>query len=161
MKKLHELLAKIGACLQSPVLLFIRLVCGYDLCITARGHLTHVQKTADFFASLHIPFPVANVYISGGTEMVGGILLMLGLFSRFISIPLLFNFCVAYLTASPAAVKALFHLNPDDFIGDSAFPFLVTSLLILAFGPGKISLDYLLEKTCGKKSGASAKGSGA
>ncbi|HWZ95832.1 MAG TPA: DoxX family protein, partial [Opitutaceae bacterium] len=122
--------------------------------------LTNVGKTADFFTSLHIPFPVANVYISGTTELVGGILLMLGLFSRLISVPLLFNFCVAYLTASQGAVKELLHFkNPDDFINDSAFPFLVTSLLILAFGPGKISLDYLLEKLCGKKSGASAKDS--
>ncbi len=94
------------------------------------------------------------MYISGTTELVGGILLMLGLFSRLISIPLLFNFCVAYLTASHVALKELVHFSPDDFVSDAAFPFLITSLIILAFGPGKISLDYLLEKTCCKKSGA-------
>ena len=160
MKKLTSLLAKIGTCLQSPVLLLIRLAWGFQLAESGWGHLTNVGKTADFFTSLHIPFPVANVYISGTSELVGGILLMLGLFSRLISVPLLFNFCVAYLTASQGAVKELLHFkNPDDFINDSAFPFLVTSLLILAFGPGKISLDYLLEKLCGKKSGASAKDS--
>jgi putative oxidoreductase len=161
MKKPNVLLAKIGACLQSPVLLLIRLAWGFQLAESGWAHLTHVDKTAEFFKSLHIPFPVANVYLSGTTELVGGILLMLGLFSRFISIPLLFNFCVAYLTASPGALKELLHFSPDDFINDSAFPFLVTSLLILAFGAGKISLDYLLEKCCGKKSGASGSGSGA
>jgi putative oxidoreductase len=162
MKKLHELLVKIGTCLQCPVLLLIRLAWGFQLAESGWGHLTHVAKTADFFKSLHIPFPVANVYISGTTELVGGILLMIGLFSRLISIPLLFNFCVAYLTASRPAIQELLHFkNPDDFINDSAFPFLVTSLLILAFGPGKISLDCLLEKFCCKKSGASAKESGA
>ncbi len=161
MKKLHEFLTKIGACLQSPVLLFVRLAWGFQLYESGMAHLTHVDKTADFSRSLHIPFAVANVYLSGGVELVGGILLMLGLFSRFISIPLFFNFCVAYLTASRGAIKELLHFqNPDDFINDAAFPFLVTSLLILAFGPGKISVDYLLEKICGKKSGASGSGSG-
>jgi putative oxidoreductase len=160
MKKLHELLAKIGTCLQCPVLLLIRLAWGFQLAESGWAHLHNVEKTADFFKSLQIPFPVANVYLSGTTELVGGVLLMLGLFSRFISIPLLFNFCVAYLTASRPAIKELLHFSPDDFINDSAFPFLVTSLLILAFGPGKISLDYLLEKCCGKKSGASGSGSG-
>jgi len=144
MKKIQELAARIGGVLRSPALLLVRLAWGFQLYESGWGHLTHVGKTAQFFQSLHIPFPVANVYISGATEFVGGILLMLGLFSRLVSIPLLFNFCVAYLTASPGAVRELLHLQkPDDFINDSAFPFLVTSLLILAFGPGRIALDAL------------------
>ncbi|HSY53474.1 MAG TPA: DoxX family protein [Opitutaceae bacterium] len=161
MKKLNDLIAKIGACLQSPILLLVRLAWGFQLYESGWAHLTHVDKTAQFFQSLNIPFPVANVYLSGSVELVGGILLMLGLFSRLVSIPLIFNFCVAYLTASSDSVKALLHFkNPDAFINDSAFPFLVTSLLILAFGAGKFSLDFLLEKTCRKKSGASGSGSG-
>jgi putative oxidoreductase len=162
MKKLNNLLAKTGTCLQSPVLLLIRLAWGFQLYESGWAHLTHVDKTAEFFASLHIPFPVANVCLSGTTELAGGILLMLGLFSRFISIPLFFNFCVAYLTASQSTIQEVLHFKKgaaDDFINDTAFPFLITSLLILAFGPGKISLDYLIEKFCGKKSGASAKDS--
>jgi putative oxidoreductase len=162
MKKLNALLAKVGSCLQSPVLLFVRLAWGFQLYESGWGHLTHFADTLKNFQGWNVPFPAASVYVAGTTEFVGGILLMLGLFSRFISIPLFFNFCVAYLTASPGELKALLHFkNPDDFINDAAFPFLVTSLLILAFGPGKISLDYLLEKFCGKKSGASGSGAGA
>jgi putative oxidoreductase len=160
MKKLNNLLTKIGACLQSPVLLFIRLTCGYDLFITGRDHLRNAEGVIKNFQGWHVPFPMASVYISGTTELVGGILLTLGLFSRFVSVPVLFNFCVAYLVASRGALRELFHFSPDDFVSDAAFPFLVTSLLILAFGPGKISLDFLLEKFCGKKSGASGSGSG-
>jgi putative oxidoreductase len=144
MKKINDLLASAGGLLQSPSLLFVRLAWGFQLYESGIGHLTHVQKTAAFFESLNIPHPVANVYISGSTELAGGVLLMLGLFSRFISIPLFFNFCVAYWTASHGEVVDLLHFrNPDAFINDSAFPFLVTSLLILAFGPGAISLDRL------------------
>ncbi len=148
-----------AGCLQSPVLLLFRLAWGFQLYESGIGHLTHVQKTAQFFTSLHIPFPVANVYLSGATELTGGVLLMLGLFSRLISLPLIFNFCVAYLTASTGALKELLHFSPDDFINDTAFPFLMTSLLILAFGPGRISVDFLIGKFSGKKSGASAPGS--
>ena len=148
-----------AGCLQSLVLLFIRLAWGFQLYESGIGHLTHVQKTAEFFTSLHIPFPVANVYLSGTTELTGGVLLMLGLFSRLISLPLIFNFGVAYLTDGLASIKELLHLSPDDFINYTAFPFLMTSLLVLAFGPGKISIDFLIGKFSGKKSGASAPGS--
>ena len=144
MKKIDHLLAKIGGFFRSPVLLLVRLAWGFQLYESGLGHLTHVEKTARFFQSLHIPYPELNVYLSGATELVGGILLMLGLFSRLISVPLLFNFCVAYATASRDSVRELLHFQkPDDFINDSAFPFLVTSLLILTFGPGKIALDAL------------------
>jgi putative oxidoreductase len=147
MKKIHDMIAAAGAYLQSPALLVIRLAWGYQLFESGMGHLTHVAKTAAYFTSLNIPHPVANVYISGSTELAGGVLLMLGLFARFISIPLFFNFCVAYWTASHAEVINLLHFrNPDDFINDSAFPFLVTSLLIFAFGPGAVSFDRILLK---------------
>ncbi len=145
MRRIHDLIAAAGGNLQSLVLLFIRLAWGFQLAESGWGHLTHVAKTAHYFASLHIPFPVANVYLSGTTELVGGILLMLGLCARIAAVPLLVNFIVAYATASRGEIVALLHFHsPDDFINDAAFPFLVTSLLILAFGPGKAALDALI-----------------
>jgi putative oxidoreductase len=71
---------------------------------------------------------------------------MLGLGSRLISIPLIVNFVVAYLTASRDKVQMFFHQDPSNFIDDAAFPFLLTAILILAFGPGRISLDALIKK---------------
>ncbi len=61
-----------------------------------------------------------------------------------VSIPLFINFCVAYLTASHINVVNFFHQDPKYIIDDSAFPFLMMSLTILAFGPGIISLDGVL-----------------
>jgi len=133
-----------GRYLQSPVLLLIRLAWGWQLLESGHGHLTNVAATAKNFVDWGIPFPTFNVYLAGGTEMIGGALLMIGLAARLISIPLFFNFCVAYLTASRDEVVHLFSQNPDAFINDAAFPFWVTSLLIFAFGPGKFSLDYLI-----------------
>jgi putative oxidoreductase len=144
--KAYSLLIYFGSHLQSVVLLFIRLAWGWELFESGHGHLMHVAATAKQFAEWGVPFPTANVYLSGSTEMIGGVLLMLGLASRLISIPLFFNFCVAYLTASSETVKHLFTQNFDKFVDDSAFPFLITTLLILAFGPGKFSIDYIIQR---------------
>ncbi len=143
---LYKKLACVGSYLQPFILLLIRLAWGWELAESGYGHLTHVAETVKNFTDWGIPFPTPNVYLSGSMELVGGVLLMLGLCARLISIPLFFNFCVAYLTASRDTVTHLFSQDPSKFIDDAAFPFLVTSLLILAFGPGKISLDAVLGK---------------
>jgi uncharacterized membrane protein YphA (DoxX/SURF4 family) len=155
--------------LQSLVLLIIRLAWGWELYLSGYRHLTHFSQTVDFFKSLHIPIPAASVAISGTTEMVGGLLLMAGLGARFISLPLVFNFCVAYATASIDSLKQLVYggqyLSPRRYdsgrrsaleavINDDAFPFLVTSLVMIAFGAGKISLDCLLARTIFRKTSA-------
>lgn len=139
----YQLLGKYGSCLQSGILLFIRLTWGWQLLESGHAHLADVAGTAKNFADWGIPFPTFNVYLAGSTELIGGAFWMLGLMARLISVPLFFNFCVAYLTASRDTVMHLFTRNPDAFINDLAFPFLVTSVLMIAFGPGKASLDCL------------------
>jgi uncharacterized membrane protein YphA (DoxX/SURF4 family) len=147
--------------LQSVVLLIIRLAWGWELYLSGYRHLTHFSSTVEFFQSLHIPMPSASVAISGATELVGGLLLMAGLGARFISLPLVLNFCVAYATASIDSLKQFAHggqylpsrrYGPgrlpalEAIINDDAFPFLVTSLLMIAFGAGKISFDYVITR---------------
>ena len=144
--KAYLLLSYAGSHLQSGILLLIRMAWGWQLLESGYGHLSDVAGTAKHFTDWGIPYPTLNVYISGSTELIGGALLMLGLLSRFISVPLFFNFCVAYLTASRDEVTHLFTQNPDAIINDAAFPFLVTSLLILAFGPGRFSIDYIIHR---------------
>ena len=153
MKKINDLLAAIGGNFQSLTLLVLRLAWGFQLYESGVGHLTHIDKTVQFFESLKffgrypMPLPTLNVYVSGATELAGGILLMLGLLSRPIAVILFFNFCVAYVTAGWSEISEIIHLHsPDDFINDAAFPFLLTSLIIFAFGPGKVALDSLFFK---------------
>ena len=147
--KANYLLTQTGSKLQSFVLLALRVTWGWELLESGYGHLTHVQKTVEAFQSWGVPLPTLNVYISGSTEMIGGALLILGLATRFIALPLVFNFLVAYATASRSTLTQLF-FGPnrleayDKFIDDSAFPMLILSLAMLAFGPGKFALDHLL-----------------
>jgi putative oxidoreductase len=152
----YRCLIRGGKYVLPVVLLLMRLGWGWELFESGRGHLQHFDQTVSFFRDLHIPAPELNVRISASTEMVGGILWMLGFGTRLISIPLFFNFCVAYLTASrdnlvhlfsPGSSGADFATRFDKIVDDSAFPFLMLSLVLIAVGPGLISIDGLLKKT--------------
>lgn len=139
---------KMQESLQSLFLLVIRLYWGYQFAITGFGKLMNPQQAADFFHSLGIPFPELNAVLAGSMELFGGICLFLGLFSRFISIPLLFVMLMAYVTAGHASLVTLFtEFDPDPFFHDTAFLFAYATLLIFLFGPGKYSVDYWLTGT--------------
>ncbi len=151
LSRFYAFLIRFGVYLLPFVLLIIRLAWGWELFESGRAHLQDVPTMVQRFTEWGVPLPKPSVYISAGTEMVGGLLIMAGLASRLISIPLFFNFCVAYATASRDKVVNFFHQDPSAFIDDAAFPFLIMSLLILAVGPGPISIDALLKRTVFKK----------
>ncbi len=143
---LETLLAKLGTWLQPVLLLILRLYWGYSCMRTGWGKLMNLERTANYFASLHIPAPTVNAIAAGATECVGGVLLGLGLFSRFASPALISVMVVAYVTAEREALRSIFS-DPDKFIGADPFLFLLVALIVFAFGPGKLSVDALLRKT--------------
>jgi len=140
---LYRLLKKIANSLQSPLLLAVRLYWGWQLFQTGWGKIQDISKPIEFFHSLGIPMPVFNAYFVSYLECIGGMLLFIGLGSRFISVPLAIDMVVAYFTADSEALKSIFS-NPGKFYGADPFTFLFASLLILIFGPGLYSLDYLI-----------------
>jgi putative oxidoreductase len=144
-KNFYRLLTHLGNLLQSPVLLLLRLYWGWQLFLTGKGKLVNLDTTANFFASLNIPLPKLNAFMAGSVECVGGLLLFIGLGSRLVSIPVAFTMVVAYITADAAALRA-FLTDPGQFTGAAPFPFLLVSLLVLAFGPGALSVDALLAR---------------
>ena len=141
----YRLLIKGANYLQSPLLLAMRLYWGWGFFVTGKGKLLNHDKVAGFFQSLHIPMPGLNAWLAGSTECFGGLLLLLGLGSRLVCLPLIFVLFIAYLTAEFDTVKTIFS-DPDKFTGATPFLFLIACVTVLAFGPGKISLDWLLEK---------------
>jgi putative oxidoreductase len=143
LRSAYALLVTLVTHLQSPLLLALRLYCGWQFMQTGFGKVTHLSDTTEYFASLHIPLPGLNAAMAGATECVGGTLLLLGLISRLAALPLIATMIVAYLTAEIDTVKVIFS-DPDKFIGATPFLFLLTSLLVLAFGPGRFSLDRRL-----------------
>jgi putative oxidoreductase len=142
MKIINETLAAIGGLLQPVLLLAIRLYWGWSFFETGKGKLTHLDKITGYFESLHIPMPHLNAIVAGSAETVGGLLLVVGLFSRIATLPLMFTLVIAYLTAESDALHAIFS-DPDKFTGATPFLFLFAMLVIFAFGPGPISLDRI------------------
>jgi putative oxidoreductase len=146
----YRWLIKAAECLQSPLLLAVRLYWGWNFFLTGRGKLMNPGKVTEFFQSLHIPFPAFNVYLAGGTECCGGLLLLAGLGSRLISLPLIFVTVIAYLTAEIDTVKHILS-DPDKFVSADPFLFMLAAILVLAFGPGAFSLDWLIGKKLSRK----------
>ena len=145
--KVSGLLATMAGLLESPFLLAIRLWWGWSFFLTGKGKLMNLEKTTGFFTDLGLPLPKLNAIAAGSVECLGGLLLLAGLFSRLVSVPLMFTMIVAYATADREAVQAIFG-DPDKFTGAAPFLFLLASAIVFIFGPGKLSLDALLFKKC-------------
>jgi len=144
-ERLYLLLIRVASSLQSPFLLAVRLYWGWQLMQTGWGKLSDIQKVIDFFTTLGIPAPAFNARFVGGLELVGGILLMLGLASRLIAVPLVISLTVAFITADREALQSVFS-DPDKFYAAAPYTFLFACLIVLIFGPGKISVDALIAR---------------
>ena len=141
----YENFATVASALRSPLLLAIRLYWGFLFAQTGWGKLHSLERVTGFFASLGIPFPHANAIFVAGLELVGGVVLILGLGSRLTALLLTGDMVVAYLTADRAALLAIFS-DPPTFFNADPFTFLFVSLLILILGPGSASIDALIAR---------------
>jgi putative oxidoreductase len=125
--------------LKDLPLLFIRLILAYGFFNPALMKIKDVHGIADWFESIDIPFPLFSAYLATITEVLGVILLVLGLFSRFISIPLIITMIVAIVTV---------HSINGFEAGENGFEiplyYIIMLFTLLVYGSGKISLDHLL-----------------
>lgn len=131
--------------LQSPFLLLVRLYWGFQMMQTGWGKLHSLAKVTGFFTSLGIPLPGINAPFIAALEFVGGILIIMGLGSRIISLLLVGDMIVAFILADREALFSVFS-DTDKFYAASPYPFLLAFLIILIFGPGKLALDELIAR---------------
>lgn len=143
--KLNGLLGSLAGWLRSPFLLLVRIYWGWGFFQTGKGKLLNLERTAGFFESLHLPMPKLNAMVAGSVECAGGLLLLLGLGGRIVPVPLIFTMIVAYVTAESEALHAITS-DPDKFVSAAPFLFLLAALIVLVFGPGRLSLDALITK---------------
>jgi len=143
--RIDEALRRLTRAQWLPQLL-VRLFVGYFFLETGWGKIHNLEGMAERFADWGVPAPAFNAALSGWTEFLGGLLVVLGLFTRPISIPLFINMVVATLAVKLKKVGGL-----DDFV-ELDEPLYALSFLWLFFsGPGWISLDHLLDKVLHKK----------
>lgn len=87
-----------------------------------------------WLTDLYFPAPVFMTFLGKGAELIGGVFLMLGLFTRFAAIILIMDMLVV-----------IFIMGAGNTFGDEQLPFLLMVLFIcfLLQGGGELSLDHL------------------
>ena len=134
-------LEKITDNFQSIGLFFARLIIAYGFYEPAIGKWNGIENVAAWFGSMGIPFPLLNAYATATIEMLGVVLLTLGLFTRLISIPLIVIMIVAIVTV---------HLPHGFSAGENGFEiplyYMLFLIIFTSFGAGKISIDNFLFK---------------
>jgi putative oxidoreductase len=143
LRRLYDRFFDLVDYLQTPFLLVVRLYWGWQLEQTGWGHLTHLPKVTEYFASLNIPMPAQTALFTSCLEFAGSLFLIVGLFSRLTALVLTVNMFMAYVLGDREALFSFFS-DPDKFAAAAPYVFLIASLIILIFGPGKIAVDTLL-----------------
>ena len=127
---------------QDYALLLLRLFMGITFIIYATKKIQNFDTYVTLFSDkLDLPLPLLNLYLVIGIEGIGGALLVLGIFIRLVSIPLILTM-----------ITALFLVNIGNGFAASNFgvevPLAYISILfiLVSFGAGKFSFDRKLEK---------------
>src|SRR5215469_1605518 len=143
----YEALCVVLNSLRNPLLLAIRLYWGWQFATDGWGKLTHLDRVAEYFSTLHLPAPGATAMFVGIVEFSGGILLAAGIGSRLVSLILFVNMTMAYLAAPDDRVN-FSHIfsKPEDFYGASPYTYWFAALLILILGPGLFAVDTLARR---------------
>jgi len=97
-KDIYQEFTRLSEYTKSAGLLFLRLILAYTFFAPAMTKWADIGAVAQWFEYMGIPFPTLNAYMAAGTEIVGVVLLILGLLTRFISIPLILIMFVAIAT---------------------------------------------------------------
>ena len=135
-KKVYLEFTRLSEYFKSISLLLARVLVAYGFYEPAMNKWEDIGSVAQWFGSLGIPFPLLNAYMAASMEIMGVILLILGLFTRLISIPLIIIMIVAIFAV---------HLPNGFSAGDNGFEiplyYMIFLLTFVSHGAGKFSLD--------------------
>lgn len=139
MRSFYQWVTSLSENFQSLSLLLARLVVAYGFYGPAMMKWGNINGIAEWFGTLGIPFPLINAYMAATTEILGVILLTLGLFIRIISIPLIVVMVVAITTV---------HLGNGFDAGNNGFEIPLYYMLFLfiffSHGAGRFSVDRII-----------------
>ncbi|MFZ9956350.1 MAG: DoxX family protein [Flavobacteriales bacterium] len=121
-------------------LLAMRLVLAYGFYMPAKSKWEDIHSIGEWFESMNYPLPYFNAYLAAGTEALGVVLLLLGLGTRLISIPLIITMIVA--------IVSVHWENGLEGGSNNGFeiPLYYMLFALLINGGGKWSADYLIDK---------------
>ncbi len=119
--------------------LLLRLVFGWFWLETGWAKLHNLEFFSQRFVEWGIPFPMLSATASGAVDLVGGALLILGLGTRLIAIPMIVNMLVALAVVVLPTISTL-----DEFVELDEVLYVAVLFWLLMAGPGKASLDQLI-----------------
>ena len=135
MELVREVFAHLQRNLWLPALVG-RLAMAGEFIPSGFGKVTDLPKLAAYFAELGIPAPAWSSAASATTELVCGVLLLLGLATRFAASALIVVMTIAILTARLREVHTL-----GDFFYLPEPAYIVIFLWLLFAGAGRVSVD--------------------
>jgi len=139
-------------------ILIIRLMTGFVFFFEGILKFVYTNQGVGRFTKLGFPFPETTAHFVAICEIVGGLLLLLGLFTRIVAFFFIIEMIVAilstkislYLGTSPlplppalpkVGIWAVEHESRSDFAQ------LLTSLFLLIEGAGRLSFDFISRKS--------------
>ena len=139
-----NLFGEISVLFSYPKHLFIlasRLIIAYGFAKPALMKLSDMTATAQWFASIAIPFPTFTAYLVSGIETIGIIALILGLLTRVFSVLLSFVMMGAMLFV---------HSSHGFSVAQNGIEiplyYMIFLFIFASYGGGKYALDNLLFK---------------
>ena len=127
--------------------LVVRLFFGYFWLETGWAKLHNLDAFTERFIGWGIPFPAFSATLSSLTDLIGGGLLMVGLLTRLTTIPMIINLVVAIALVVIKNVGGF-----DDFVELDEFVYILILFWLLMAGPGKVSVDTLINRRLGLRS---------
>lgn len=187
MKDLHQKFVEFSEkYIKDIAMLMLRLILAYAFFHPAMMKWGDMESTIAWFGNpdwgLGLPFPALNAYMAATIEIVGVVLLTVGLGTRLISFPLIVTMIVALITVhigngwlaigsselNPEIAEKLvmaksilkengdyswLTANGSFVILQNGVEFVVTYiamlLALIANGPGRLSLDFIIKKIKG------------
>ena len=121
--------------------LLLRLVFGYFWLETGWAKLHNLEFFSARFVEWGIPFPLFSATVSGATDLIGGALLIVGLGTRLVAIPMIVNMLVALAVVVLPTISTV-----DEFVELDEVLYVAVLFWLLMAGPGKASLDHWLAR---------------
>ncbi len=137
-----ELLFSKKRVLEDLSLLALRLFIGGIFFVYGITKIKNFDNYVTLFAdTIAMPFPIFNLYLVIFVEVVGGLMLIVGVLSRVVSIPLIITMFVAMLT-----VNINNGFSASKFGVEINLAYIVILFIIFAFGSGRFSVDSKILK---------------
>lgn len=119
--------------------LAVRIVVGWVFLWSGWTKLQILPRMIENFRSWGIPAPEILTPFVSGMEFVGGLLLLVGLLTRFVTVPMMVIMVVAVVSAKWADVDSL-----ETLLGFEEVSYFVMFAWLGIAGPGPVSLDHLV-----------------